>query len=115
VAEGWADKLKDQASEGCNISGRIRVNKVAGNIHLSPGRSFQTSTYQNVYELVPYLREEGHRHDFSHTINQLAFYADDEYDQKKNSTSQEFKKKMGIIVNPLDQAEWQVQYFAIDP
>jgi len=107
VAEGWADKLKDQASEGCNLSGRIRVNKVAGNIHLSPGRSFQTSTYQNVYELVPYLREEGHRHDFSHTIHQLAFYADDEYDQKKNSTSQEFKKKMGIIVNPLDQAEWQ--------
>jgi Endoplasmic reticulum vesicle transporter len=115
MAEGWSDKLKDQAAEGCNLSGRIRVNKVAGNIHLSPGRSFQTSTYQNVYELVPYLRDEGHRHDFSHTIHQLGFFADDEYDQKKLITSQEFKKKMGIITNPLDQADWQVTGNQVSP
>lgn len=69
--EGWADKLRDQANEGCNISGRIRVNKVIGNIHLSPGRSFQTG--RNVYELVPYLRDDGSRHDFSHSIHHLAF------------------------------------------
>ena len=70
--EKWADKLKEQADEGCNVSGRIRVNKVVGNIHLSPGRSFQTSS-RNLYELVPYLREEKDRHDFSHTIHHLAF------------------------------------------
>jgi hypothetical protein len=69
--EGWADKLREQANEGCNISGRIRVNKVIGNIHLSPGRSFQTG--RNVYELVPYLRDDGSRHDFSHHIHHLAF------------------------------------------
>ena len=58
-------------NEGCNISGRIRVNKVIGNIHLSPGRSFQTG--RHVYELVPYLRDDGSRHDFSHTIHYFAF------------------------------------------
>lgn len=70
--EGWADKLREQTNEGCNISGRIRVNKVIGNIHLSPGRSFQTNS-RNIYELVPYLRDDGSRHDFSHIIHHFAF------------------------------------------
>ncbi|KAL0957734.1 hypothetical protein HGRIS_001513 [Hohenbuehelia grisea] len=33
--EGWADKLREQSNEGCNVNGRIRVNKVIGNIHVS--------------------------------------------------------------------------------
>jgi len=70
--EKWAEKLKEQVDEGCNIAGRIRVNKVVGNIHLSLGRSFQTSS-RNLYELVPYLRDEKDRHDFSHTVHHLAF------------------------------------------
>ena len=70
--ERWADKLKEQIDDGCNISGRIRVNKVVGNIHLSAGRSFQTNS-RNLYELVPYLRDEKDRHDFSHTIHHFAF------------------------------------------
>jgi len=106
VAEGWADKLREQSTEGCNINGRVRVNKVAGNIHLSPGRSFQASNYQNVYDLVPYLKEGGQRHDFTHTIHQFAFTADDEYDRTKSKTSAELKKRLGIFANPLDQAEW---------
>jgi len=106
VEEGWAEKLKDQSHEGCNISGRLRVNKVAGNIHLSPGRSFQASTYQNVYELVPYLKEEGVRHDFSHTIHQLKFTADDEYDERKSVMTKILMAKMVVIDHPLDNTEW---------
>jgi hypothetical protein len=48
------------------------VNKVIGNIHLSPGRSFQ-SNHRNLYELVPYLRNDGNKHDFSHIIHHFAF------------------------------------------
>jgi hypothetical protein len=100
--------MKEQAGEGCSIAGRVRVNKVAGNIHLSPGRSFQTSTYQNVYELVPYLKEEGHRHDFSHIVHQLAFSGDDEYDPRKAGISTDLKKRLGIFANPLDNTDWKV-------
>ncbi|KAF5345558.1 hypothetical protein D9758_011989 [Tetrapyrgos nigripes] len=99
--EGWADKLRDQANEGCNVAGRIRVNKVIGNIHLSPGRSFQSSG-RNFYELVPYLRDDGNKHDFSHTIHSLAFEGDDEYDIYKAQASREMKKRLGIGANPLD-------------
>jgi hypothetical protein len=109
VEEGWADKLREQSHEGCNIAGRLRVNKVAGNIHLSPGRSFQASNYQNVYELVPWLKEEGTRHDFSHTIHQLKFTADDEYDERKSTMTKTLMAKMGVVDHPLDNTEWMVR------
>ncbi|KAH8825204.1 endoplasmic reticulum-derived transport vesicle ERV46 [Flagelloscypha sp. PMI_526] len=115
--EGWTDKLRDQANEGCNISGRIRVNKVIGNIHLSPGRSFQTNA-RNVYELVPWLRDDGNRHDFSHIIHKLAFEGDDEYDYSKAKISRQIKERMGVGPNPLDdvrgtttKAQYMFQYF----
>lgn len=98
--EGWADKLKEQASEGCNINGRLRINKVIGNIHLSPGRSFQSAA-RNIYELVPYLRDDGNRHDFTHTIHHLAFEGDDEYDFNKAEISSTMKQQLGVT-NPLD-------------
>jgi len=117
VNEGWSDKLKEQASEGCNISGRVRVNKVVGNIHLSPGRSFRTAT-NDIYDLVPYLRDDGNRHDFSHTIYTLAFEGDDEGDISKAKAGREVKERMGISGNPLDgklartsKQQYAFQYF----
>ncbi|KAF9454695.1 Sec1-like protein [Macrolepiota fuliginosa MF-IS2] len=115
--EGWAEKLQEQAEEGCSISGRIRVNKVIGNIHLSPGRSFQSNAH-NLYELVPYLRDDGSKHDFSHTIHHFAFEGDDEYDYWKAEAGREMKKRLGLAVNPLDgahyrtsKAQYMFQYF----
>jgi len=115
--EGWADKLKEQANEGCNVSGRIRVNKVIGNIHFSPGRSFQTNA-RNLYELVPYLRDDQNPHDFSHLISQLAFEGDDEYDYWKAEASKGMRKRMGLSTNPLDDTygrtnkpQFMFQYF----
>ncbi|KAJ8474966.1 hypothetical protein ONZ51_g6861 [Trametes cubensis] len=117
VQEGWSEKLKEQASEGCNIAGRVRVNKVVGNIHLSPGRSFRTSAH-NLYELVPYLRTDGNRHDFTHTIHKFAFEGDDEYDMRKAKIGKELKQRLGIAENPLDgnvgrtiKQQYMFQYF----
>ncbi|KIK57207.1 hypothetical protein GYMLUDRAFT_98832 [Collybiopsis luxurians FD-317 M1] len=115
--EGWSEKLKEQANEGCNIAGRIRVNKVIGNIHLSPGRSFQSSA-RNLYELVPYLRDDGNKHDFSHTVHSLSFEGDDEYDYRKSKIGREMKTRLGLDRNPLDdtthrttKAQYMFQYF----
>ncbi|KAI0753897.1 Sec1-like protein [Irpex lacteus] len=115
-ARGWSEKLHEQAHEGCNIAGIVRVNKVVGNIHFSPGRSFRTAA-QNIYELVPYLKEDGNRHDFSHTIQTFAFEGDDEFDFDKAKRGLELKKSLGVI-NPLDgtslktsKAQYMFQYF----
>ncbi|KAK1226097.1 vacuolar protein sorting-associated protein 45 [Marasmius sp. AFHP31] len=106
--EGWAETLRDQANEGCNIAGPIRVNKVIGNIHFSPGRSFLTATGRN---LVPYVRDDGNRHDFSHTIHRFSFEGDDEYDLSKAIAGREMKRRLaqaeGEIENPLDNATGQ--------
>ncbi|THH28262.1 hypothetical protein EUX98_g5926 [Antrodiella citrinella] len=117
VNEGWSDKLKEQAHEGCNIAGRVRVNKVVGNIHLSPGRSFRSNA-QSMYDLVPYLKEDGNRHDFSHEIHELAFEGDDEYDISKAEIGRDMKQRMGIVDNPLDNTiqktskqQYMFQYF----
>ena len=32
---------QEQAGEGCHLFGKLLVNKVAGNFHIAPGKSFQ--------------------------------------------------------------------------
>ncbi|KAI0055585.1 Sec1-like protein [Artomyces pyxidatus] len=117
VEEHWSERIAEQSSEGCNIAGRVRVNKVIGNIHLSPGKSFQ-SAQSSIYELVPYLKNDGNRHDFSHTVHLFAFSADDELDVQKAKLSRDMKARMGLSANPLDghlartsKAQYMFQYF----
>ncbi|KAG2071369.1 endoplasmic reticulum-derived transport vesicle ERV46 [Suillus decipiens] len=114
VEEGWSEKLKDQADEGCSVSGFIRVNKVVGSIQISPGRSYQTG----MQGLVPYLRDDGNPHDFSHQIHEFFFMADDEYNPNKAKLGKDMKLRMGIADNPLDgveakttKAAYMYQYF----
>lgn len=112
VQEGWADKLREQSNEGCNVAGLVRVNKVVGNIQLSPGRSFRTGS-QNIYELVPYLKDDGNRHDFSHTIYELAVAADDDFNFAKASHGKRLKQHLGIEANPLDGTTLRVSQLRI--
>jgi hypothetical protein len=49
---GFSETLKRQAGEGCNIYGYLEVNKVAGNFHFAPGKSFQHGRVENATWLV---------------------------------------------------------------
>jgi len=117
IEEHWSDHIQEQASEGCNIAGLVRVNKVVGNIQISPGRSFQAAQ-SRIYELVPYLKNDGNRHDFSHTLHHLYFTADDEADESKAQVSREMRERLGIYQHPLDdymartsKAQYMFHYF----
>ena len=44
LREGFLDHVKEQEGEGCNIYGYLEVNKVAGNFHFAPGKSFQQAS-----------------------------------------------------------------------
>lgn len=61
VSEGWSQKIKEQNTEGCNVAGKVHVNKVIGNFHISPGRAFQRNSV-HVHDLVPYLAGSGSEH-----------------------------------------------------
>ncbi|XP_075701890.1 endoplasmic reticulum-Golgi intermediate compartment protein 3 isoform X3 [Rhinoderma darwinii] len=41
--EGFSQKMQEQKNEGCEVYGFLEVNKVAGNFHFAPGKSFQQS------------------------------------------------------------------------
>ncbi len=93
---------QEQAGEGCHLYGKLLVNKVAGNFHIAPGKSFQqvhvVSSGSQKFSYVPmpivailphltacFCCSQGNMHvhdlvpfptkdfDFSHTIHQLTF------------------------------------------
>uniref|UniRef100_A0A7S0RFI5 Endoplasmic reticulum vesicle transporter C-terminal domain-containing protein n=1 Tax=Chlamydomonas leiostraca TaxID=1034604 RepID=A0A7S0RFI5_9CHLO len=65
----YMDSIKEQVGEGCKIWGRLEVNKVAGNFHFAPGRSYQQGN-MHVHDVAPFGDA---KMDFSHTINSLSF------------------------------------------
>jgi len=81
VREGFTEKLQQQAGEGCQVYGYLLVNKVAGNFHFAPGKSFQQH-HMHVHDLQPYRNLN---FNLSHTVNRLSF-----------------GKEFPGIVNPLD-------------
>lgn len=68
--EHYAEHLEEQRREGCRIEGGIRVNKVIGNFHFAPGKSFSDGA-RHVHDLDIYLRQGDHS--FSHKIHHLRF------------------------------------------
>lgn len=71
--EGYGKRLDEQRREGCRIEGDIRVNKVVGNFHIAPGRSFSNGN-MHVHDLENFLSSpiEG-GHTFTHHIHSLRF------------------------------------------
>ncbi|KAK4741195.1 hypothetical protein SAY87_024783 [Trapa incisa] len=83
--EGFVQKVKEEEGEGCNIYGSLEVNKVAGNFHFSPGKSFHYSNFH----LQDLLSIQNDIYNISHKINKLSF---GDY--------------FPGMVNPLDGVQW---------
>ncbi|KAK1288604.1 Protein disulfide-isomerase 5-3 [Acorus calamus] len=86
--EGFLQRIKDEEGEGCNIYGFLEVNKVAGNFHFAPGKSFQQSN-MHVHDLLAFQKDS---FNVSHKINRLTF---GDY--------------FPGVVNPLDGVQWMQQ------
>ncbi|PYH50066.1 retrograde cargo receptor ERV46 [Aspergillus saccharolyticus JOP 1030-1] len=73
--EGYAERIDAQRREGCRLEGVLRVNKVIGNFHIAPGRSF-TSGNLHVHDLATFFEPnlaEDEKHTMTHEIHQLRF------------------------------------------
>jgi hypothetical protein len=73
VKEGFVDKMKDQADEGCQFHGVAKINKVQGNLHFAPGASYNRDG-MHIHDLHDFKKPEG-KWDFTHKINSLSFGA----------------------------------------
>ena len=104
--EHYSEKLDEQRSQGCRIVGGFRVNKVIGNFHIAPGRSFSNGQL-HVHDLANYLDvPEGQPgHTFSHTIHHLRFgpQVPDDVTQKLLGSSN--MPWTNHHTNPLDATE----------
>lgn len=69
--EHYGARLAAQRAEGCNVAGTLRVNRVVGNFHVAPGKSFSTPQV-HVHDLQLFLAP-GAPHSFTHTIHRLRF------------------------------------------
>jgi len=72
--EHYAQRLEEQKDEGCRLQGGLRVNKVIGNFHMAPGRSYSNGNL-HVHDLKSYwpVDKDDTKHDFSHIIHHLRF------------------------------------------
>ncbi|KAJ5651021.1 uncharacterized protein N7484_004744 [Penicillium longicatenatum] len=74
--EGYGEKLQAQRREGCRIEGVLRVNKVVGNFHIAPGRSF-TNMNMHAHDLENYFLDSQsgaeNMHTMAHEIHELRF------------------------------------------
>ncbi|RUS73051.1 hypothetical protein EGW08_019189 [Elysia chlorotica] len=86
--EGWATKMEAQKNEGCKLFGYLEVNKVAGNFHIAPGKSFQ-QRHVHVHDMQAF---SGMQFNITHRINHLSFGFD-----------------YPGIVNPLDNVYEKVE------
>ncbi|ONK74014.1 uncharacterized protein A4U43_C03F1910 [Asparagus officinalis] len=86
--EGFLQRIKDEEGEGCNIYGFLDVNKVAGNFHFAPGKSFQQSN-MHVHDLLAFQKDS---FNISHKINELSF-----------------GEHFPGVINPLDGVQWVQQ------
>ena len=68
--ENYKQEFENQLHEGCRMDGYLEVNKVVGQFHFAPGRSFQSQQGMHVHDTSQYIRG---KHDFSHTIHSLRF------------------------------------------
>lgn len=100
--EHYSEQLDEQRREGCRIEGGIRVNKVVGNFHFAPGKSFSNGN-MHVHDLENYFQGgDGVEHTFTHKIHHLRFGP-----PLPESVMKKMNKKGGMVwsnhhLNPLD-------------
>ncbi|XP_030829570.1 endoplasmic reticulum-Golgi intermediate compartment protein 3 [Strongylocentrotus purpuratus] len=67
--EGFSEKMQSQKEEGCELYGYLEVNKVAGNFHFAPGKSFQQH-HVHVHDLQAIA---GAKFNMTHHVKTLSF------------------------------------------
>lgn len=100
--EHYGERLDEQRHEGCRIEGSLRVNKVVGNFHIAPGRSFSNGN-MHVHDLNNYFDTPiPGGHTFTHKIHQLRFGPQVPETVNQNIGSQAWTNHH---LNPLDDTD----------
>lgn len=110
-----------QSGEGCRLEGHVAVNKVAGNFHLAPGRSFMSGS-RLIHDLTPF---RDLTFNTSHYVTHLAFGdafpgqefpadGEDTGELGMNTMFQYFLKVVPTTYKPLSRTMHRVQNYDAD-
>ncbi|EDQ85716.1 uncharacterized protein MONBRDRAFT_34133 [Monosiga brevicollis MX1] len=99
--EGYDAMMEAQEREGCQLYGHLEVNKVAGNFHIAPGRSFEQHN-MHIHDMQSFGREKLAKFNLTHVINHLSFGID--YPDRVNSLD-------GHVEVPNEYGAIMYQYF----
>lgn len=111
--EGYSEKLEAQRREGCRVEGIIRVNKVVGNFHVAPGRSF-TRGHMHAHDLNSYFgTSDDAKHTMEHEIHHLRFgpQLPDELSQRWKWTNHHHTNPLDSTKQNTDDPNYMFQYF----
>lgn len=113
--EGYAARIDAQRKEGCRLEGIIRVNKVIGNFHIAPGRSF-TSGNIHAHDLDVYFDPklaDDEKHTMTHEIHQLRFgpQLPDELSSRWKWTDHHHTNPLDGTKQSTDEAAYNFMYF----
>jgi hypothetical protein len=115
--EHYSEHLDEQRREGCRIEGGIRVNKVVGNFHFAPGKSFSNGN-MHVHDLENYFAGgEGIEHTFTHKVHHLRFgpqLSDDvvkRIDQRGMAWSNHHLNPLDDTEQKTDEKAYNYMYF----
>lgn len=72
--EGYVKWINDHLNEGCRVQGTAKLNRIQGNIHFAPGKSFQNYNGKgNPHGHDLSLYNKNSQLNFNHIINHLSF------------------------------------------
>lgn len=109
--EGYGERLDAQRREGCRIEGGIRVNKVVGNFHIAPGRSFSNGN-MHVHDLNNYFETPiSGGHTFTHEIHQLRFGPELPDDLASKWTDHHHINPLDDTTQSTDEPAYNYMYF----
>lgn len=115
MREHYSERIDAQRHEGCRLEGVIRVNKVVGNFHIAPGRSF-TAGNVHAHDLENYLDIDlppSERHTMTHHIHQLRFgpQLPDNLADKWQWTDHHHTNPLDDTKQPTDEPAFNFMYF----
>ncbi|CCF60402.1 hypothetical protein KAFR_0K00470 [Kazachstania africana CBS 2517] len=99
--EGYVDRINEHLNEGCRVQGSARLNRVQGNIHFAPGKSYQDYSRRNSFATHFHdtsLYDKTHSLSFNHIIHHFSFGKPIENSYVNNHNEGLSK----ISTNPLD-------------
>lgn len=91
--DGFVTRLAEQKNEGCRVYGYLEVNRVAGNFHIAPGRSY-SQQHVHVHDMQGF---SGQKFNLSHHVGHLSFGMDYPGQVNPLDGSEQFAEKDSVM------------------